>query len=438
MMTFNKFYIFSFLLGFSIIPVLSQNIPDADSNPNIVIIVADDQGYADVSFHDHPNEISTPAIDRLAEDGVVFSNGYASAYVCAPTRAGLLTGKYQQRFGFYKARDSRKGMPLSEKTIANYLSEEGYVSGIFGKWHLGLEYDYRPLQRGFDEFYGFLGHGAHSYFDLDCEEDQRHNCIYRNNEIIEDEGYLTDILAEESCNFIEKQARAEQPFFLYLPFNAVHFPLEAPQEDINRFTTEDSDRNIMLAMLYRMDLAVGKVIDKLKSEGLYENTLIFYFSDNGGARKIHANNMPLRDYKQSTYEGGIRVPFIISWPAKFEPGKRDEPVITIDILPTILDVLNILTKEMMLDGRSILPAINGKLDNPLHDFLFWDGDEEKWAVRSGDFKLVKNNSGHVELYNINKDIGESNNIIESNNEMAEVLLNEYRTWRNSMSQPMKK
>ena len=139
-------------------------------NPNIVIILADDQGYADVSYHDHPEEVTTPAIDKLASEGVVFTNGYASAYVCAPTRAGLLTGRYQQRFGFYRASDSRAGMPLSEKTLAEYLKEEGYVTGIFGKWHLGLEYEYRPLQRGFDEFYGFLGHGAHDYFDLNTPD----------------------------------------------------------------------------------------------------------------------------------------------------------------------------------------------------------------------------------------------------------------------------
>ena len=145
------------------------------ARPNIVIIVADDQGYADASFQQyHPAEISTPAIDQLASQGMVFTNGYSSAYVCAPTRAGLLTGRYQQRFGFYRARDSRAGMPLNEKTLAQYLKEENYTTGVFGKWHIGLDYEYRPLQRGFDEFYGFLGHGAHSYFDLTCNSGDKH------------------------------------------------------------------------------------------------------------------------------------------------------------------------------------------------------------------------------------------------------------------------
>jgi arylsulfatase A-like enzyme len=412
--------------------------PVSKNNPNIVIIVSDDQGYGDSSFQDdHPAEISTPAIDQLAASGMVFSNGYASGYVCAPTRAGLLTGRYQQRFGFYRASDSRQGMPINEKTIANYLKEEGYSTGMFGKWHLGLEFDYRPLQRGFDEFYGFLGHGAHSYFDLSCSTEDKHGCIYRNNEIIEDEGYLTDVLAKESIEFIDKQAKTADPFLLYLPFNAVHWPLHAPDADIARFNTGDKDRDIMLGMLYRMDIAIAKVVDKLKETGQYENTIIFYFSDNGGAGKIHANNAPLRDFKQSTYEGGIRVPFIISWPKTISPGKSDEPVISLDILPTIFDMIGKeLPEDRTFDGKSILPVIEGTLDEPLHDQLVWDGDEDKWAIRQGDYKLVKNKQGDVELYNLKNDIGESNNIISSNASIAEKLQADYDKWRSEMGTPM--
>ncbi len=408
------------------------------NKPNIVIIVSDDQGYGDSSFQDqHPDEISTPAIDQLAASGMVFTNGYASGYVCAPTRAGLLTGRYQQRFGFYRASDSRQGLPINEKTIAQYLKEEGYTTGIFGKWHLGLEYDYRPLQRGFDQFYGFLGHGAHSYFDLSCSTEDKHGCIYRNNEIINDEGYLTDVLAEESVNFIDKQAKSAAPFFLYLPFNAVHWPLHAPDADIARFNTGDKDRDIMLGMLYRMDIAIAKVVDKLKETGQYENTLLFYFSDNGGAAKINANNAPLRDFKQSTYEGGIRVPFIISWPKTISPGKSDEPVISLDILPTIFEVIGKeLPKDRLFDGRSIVSVINRTLNEPLHDQLVWDGDEDKWAIRQGDFKLVKNKQGDIELYNLKNDIGESNNIISSNASIAEKLHADYDKWRSEMGTPM--
>lgn len=407
--------------------------------PNIVILLADDQGYADVSYHKHPEEVSTPAIDKLASEGMVFTNGYASAYVCAPTRAGLLTGRYQQRFGFYKASDSRAGMPLSEKTLAEYLREEGYATGIFGKWHLGLDYEYWPLQRGFDEFYGFLGHGAHDYFDLNCHEDAKHNCIYRNNKIIDDEGYLTDNLAREACAFIERHAKSSNPFFLYLPFNAVHWPLQAPEADIAKFDTGDGERDIMLGMLHRMDLAIDQVYQTLKSSGVYENTLLFYFSDNGGAKKIHANNAPLRDYKQSTYEGGIRVPFVVSWPGKIQPGIEDEPVISLDILPTIMDAIGKeLPGDRVFDGRSMMPIFQGDLVEPLHDQLYWDGDEGRWAIREGDYKLVKSRRGNIELYNLKDDIGESNNIKGSNPSIAQQLEDKYNNWRKEMGQPMQR
>ncbi len=407
--------------------------------PNVVIIVADDQGYADASFQDaHPAEVSTPAIDQLASNGMVFTNGYSSAYVCAPTRAGLLTGRYQQRFGFYRARDSRAGMPLSEKTLAQYLKEENYTTGVFGKWHIGLDYEYRPLQRGFDEFYGFLGHGAHSYFDLTCDSSDKHGCIYRNNDIINDEGYLTDVLAEESVKFIDAHAKDENPFLLYLPFNAVHWPLEAPEEDIARYNTGNGDRDIMLGMLYRMDRAIERVVNKLKETGQYENTLLIYFSDNGGAKKISANNAPLRDYKQSTYEGGIRVPFIISWPAQINPGSSDEPVISLDILPTVFEAIGkALPKDRIFDGKSIIPVLNGTQQGPLHEQLFWDGDEGKWSVREGNFKLVHTKNGAIELYNIKEDIGESENIISSNQAIADRLQSAYNKWRGEMGTPMK-
>ena len=418
----------------------SKTTTTVKKRPNIVIIVSDDQGYADASFMEaSPAEIATPAIDKIAADGVVFTNGYASGYVCAPTRAGLLTGRYQQRFGFYRASDSRKGMPLNEKTIAQYVKEENYATGIFGKWHVGLEYDYRPLQRGFDEFYGFLGHGAHSYFDLNCDSADEHVCMYRNNEIIEDEGYLTDILAEESVRFIDVHAKEKNPFLLYLPFNAVHWPLEAPKEDIARFNTGDPERDIMLGMLYRMDLAIEKVVNKLKETGQYENTLIVYFSDNGGAAKIHANNTPLRDFKQSTYEGGVRVPFIISWPGQINAGKSDEPVISLDVLPTVLDAIGKkLPSDRVLDGKSIMPTLRGTQKGPLHKQLFWDGNEGKWAVREGDYKLVKPRKGGVELYNLKEDIGESNNLVSEKPDLAKHLEASYMKWRKEMGKPMKK
>jgi len=406
--------------------------------PNIIIILSDDQGYGDVSFHQHPKEVSTPGIDKLAKEGIVFTNGYASAYVCAPTRAGLLTGRYQQRFGFFTAADSRKGMPRNEITLADILSEKGYATGIFGKWHLGLEPDYRPLQRGFDNFYGFLGHGAHDYFDLTCSQENKHNCIYRDNEIIEDEGYLTDNLAREACSFIKSNAGKEQPFFLYLPFNAVHWPLQAPEKDVKRYNTGNPDRDIYLGMLYRMDKAIQKVIKTLKKNGVYDNSLIFYFSDNGGANKVSANNLPLRDFKQSTYEGGIRVPFVVSWPSRLSHKEISEPVISLDILPSICDVLDIeLPDDRVYDGRSLWPVIEGKQKSPLHEYLFWDGNDDRLAVRNGKWKLVKMR-GAYELYDLSNDLGETTNLADKHPEITSRLIDRYVSWRYEMGEPMRR
>ena len=407
--------------------------------PNIVIILSDDQGNADAGYQRSPSTISTPAIDKLASEGVVFTDGYASAYVCAPTRAGLLTGRYQQRFGFYTAGDSRQGMPLTEITLAEVLKKEGYQTGVFGKWHLGLTEAYHPLSRGFDEFYGFLGHGAHDYFDLSCKEnaDDFHQCIYRNYETISDTGYLTDNLAREASSFIRSKANKENPFFLYLPFNAVHFPLQAPEEDIKKFNSGDPDRDIQLAMIHRMDIAVGEVIKTLKSEGVYENTIIFYFSDNGGAARVKADNLPLRDFKQSVYEGGLRVPFIMSWPSKFEPSVCNEPVISLDIMPTVCAMVGIdLPEDRVYDGKNMLPAVNGELKESLHDELFWDGNQNKWSVRQGDWKLVSPKKGVIELYNLSEDLSEKNNLALQYADKTNALKMKYEIWRNDMATPM--
>lgn len=438
-----------FVISISILLILSCGFKKQDQSsktnelnrvpkPNIVIILSDDQGNADAGYQRSPAMVSTPAIDKLAADGVVFTNGYASAYVCAPTRAGLLTGRYQQRFGFYRASDSRQGMPKDEITLADLLKKAGYTTGIFGKWHLGLTKPYFPTSRGFDEFYGFLGHGAHDYFDLACKSDSSnaHNCIYRNEEPINDTGYLTDNLAKEACSFIQKNARAKKPFFCYLPFNAVHWPLQAPGEDIEKFNTGNKNRDIYLAMLYRMDLAIEEVINTLKNEGVYENTLLFYFSDNGGAKKVDANNLPLRDYKQSVYEGGLRVPFVVSWPDRIKPTVSAEPVISFDILPTVCAALNIeLPDDRIYDGKNLLPVIDNRLQEPLHTELFFDGNDNRWAVRQGDWKLVSGKNT-LELYHLKTDISETNNLADKYPEKVNELKLKYENWRSEMATPM--
>ena len=406
--------------------------------PNIVVILADDQGYADVSYHDHPEEVHTPHIDALARSGVRMTNGYASAFVCAPTRAGLMTGRYQQRFGFYTASDSRAGMPVDEITLADLLKGAGYKTGMFGKWHLGLTPEFHPNNRGFDAFYGFLGHGGHDYFDLSYKEDSAHNAMYRNQEIINDTGYLTDNLAREAVGFIEQNK--EDPFFLYLPFNAVHAPLQAPEEDVKQFDTGDEKRNILMGMLKRMDLAVGEVVKALKQNKVWENTLIFYFSDNGGARATNANNAPLRGYKQQVYEGGLRVPFFVSWPGHLEAGGEcDVPVICMDVLPTVCAAVGIsLPEDRIYDGKNMLPALAGKTSDPLHDALYWDGDSGTWAIREGKWKLTFSRTQKLELYDLDADIGEQNDLADQNPELVQKLQDKFKVWRSQMGERIRR
>ena len=403
--------------------------------PNIVLIVSDDQGYADVSCYDHPKEVNTPNIDRLAQEGVRLTNGYVSAYICAPTRAGLLTGRYQQRFGFYAGGDSRIGLPLTEVTVADLLKKQGYATGVIGKWHVGIEPEYRPLQRGFDEFYGFLGHGAHDYFKLEITDE--YTSIYRNDKPINDTGYLTHNLAREAVSFIERHHK--QPFFLYLPFNAVHWPMQAPKDYIKRFDTGDKNRDIYLAMLACMDEGIGEVLDALKRTGVDGNTLIIFLTDNGGAKNNFANNGVLRDYKQGFYEGGIRVPFIVRWPGNLpRAAVCSEPVISLDIVPTILSAVGVgLPGDRVYDGKDILAVLRGEAKEPLHRALFWYDGAEQWAVRAGKWKLLSR-KGSLELYDLDADISEKHNLAAERPEVLKELEGIYGQWRSQMGEQISK
>ena len=408
----------------------------AAPRPNIVIILSDDHGYADVSCYEHPAEIRTPNIDRIARRGVRFVQGYASASVCAPTRAGLMTGRYQQRFGFYTASDSRAGLPLTEITIADLLRKAGYATGAFGKWHLGIEPPYHPLKRGFDEFYGFLGHGAHDYFDLKRTAEPFQS-IWRNGEVIDDTGYLTDNLGREAVSFIAKNEK--RPFFLYLAFNAVHVPMQAPEEVIKKYDTGRHSRDIYLAMLEREDVAVGRVLDELQRRGLDRNTLLVFFSDNGGARANSSSNGALRDFKLSVYEGGIRVPFMLSWPGRLpQDTVSREPVICLDVLPTVCAVAGVpLPDGRIYDGKDILPALGGKASGPLHPELFWDGDDLKRAVRAGRWKLV-DNAGKIELFDLEADLGEKNDLAAERPDVVQRLRASFDNWRKQMAPRIRK
>ncbi len=424
--------------------LLLQSGSAATSRPNIVVILTDDQGYADISLSPHHSkEVSTPHMDALAKDGVTFSQGYTSGHVCSPTRAGIMVGGYSQSVGVYTAGDGGRGFDPKKKIFPGYLPAE-YVSSAIGKWHLGLDEDYPELKwhamnRGFTECYKFMGRGGHSYFDLRSDSNAKFaHPIYRNKERINDEGYLTTRLTEEAVAFIDRNKKS--PFFLYLAYNAVHAPAEAPEEDIKayqkKFPGITKERAILMAMLKHLDDGVGAVTGKLKKEGLFDNTLLFFLTDNGGSKSMSADNTPLRGFKQTLDEGGIRTPFIVSWPDKFKGGRTiDTPIISFDILPTALDALNATPEENDFAGKSILPLLTGKTTKH-HKELFWSkGPENEWAVRRGDWKLhwIK---GKIELINLAKDLTEKKNLADANPAKVTELSKAYDAWIGTMAEPI--
>ena len=403
------------------------------SKPNIVLIVADDLGYADVSFNPlAPKEVNTPHLQALAKEGVVCRQGYVSGHVCSPTRAGLMTGRYQQRLGLYTGGEAGSGLPMAEKIFPQYLKAHGYTTGQFGKWHLGPTPEWSPALRGFDEVFGFLGRGAHDYFKLDDPADP----VYRGTKVVAESGYLTDRLGEEAAAFITRHQ--SKPFFLYLAFNAVHAPLQAPADEIAKFNTGNANRNTRLAMGKRMDDAVGKVVDTLKGAGVWENTLLFFISDNGGPLAQSAVNTPLRGGKHQYYEGGIRVPFLVCWPGQLKPGESQATVSSLDILPTALAAARIAPPDAgRFDGKDILPWLRGD-DSPQPRDLFWSSGsyEGWWAVRSGDWKLV-GERGQVGLFDLSSDLSEKHDLSARMPEKVVQLTKLHDSWLAEMANPIK-
>ena len=319
--------------------------------PNILLIVGDDMGYADVGFHGC-KDIPTPHLDALAAGGVRFTNGYVSGPYCSPTRAGLLTGRYQNRFGHEfnpGDADGQSGLPLTQTTLADRLKSAGYRTGLVGKWHLGGQPEYHPQKRGFDDFFGFLG-GAHSYVQA--------KGILRGTEPVQDLDYTTDAFAREAVAFIDKDAK--QPWFLYLAFNAVHTPMDATDDRLAKFASvEDMHRRKYDAMMLAMDEAIGQVMSRLEASGQKNDTLVFFISDNGGPtmKGVTVNgsrNDPLRGSKRTTLEGGIRVPFIVSWPGKVKPAVYSQPVIQLDLHATALAAADVAVQpEWKLEGVNL-------------------------------------------------------------------------------------
>lgn len=415
----------------------------AAGRPNIVVILGDDMGYADLGIHGCA-DIPTPHIDSLAKNGVRCTNGYVSGPYCSPTRAGFLTGRYQTRFGheFNPGGGREAGLALTETTLANRLKAAGYATALVGKWHLGEADAFHPQRRGFDEFFGFLG-GAHSYFPGEGAP------ILRGTEVVHEREYLTDAFAREAVSFIDRHQ--DTPFFLYLAFNAVHTPMHAMEASKKQFDRiADEKRRTYAAMMTAMDDAVGNVLAKLRGAGLEQNTLIFFFSDNGGptmrGTTINAGrNNPLRGSKRTTLEGGIRVPFLVQWKAKLPAGAvYNHPVIQLDILPTALTAAGMdIRPEWKLDGVDLTPFLTGSTGAAPHPTLYWRLGEQM-AIRHGDWKLVRYDptadilditsdkpaepmSG-PKLYNLALDMGESNDQSAAHPDKARELQSIWDKW----------
>ena len=452
--------------------IVDQQDPDP---PNVIIMMADDLGWGDIGANGG-QVIQTPHIDALAERGVLLTDAYVSAAVCSPSRAGLYTGRHQQRHGFeynIAGRDTDTGMSTEETTIADMMRSASYATGLIGKWHLGKRREHHPLSRGFDEYFGMLAGGS-IYIDSRKEGVEswprenaptartESNAIYDGWEPVEVEEYITDVLRDRAVDFIERHK--DEPFFLMLTPNAPHTPLQATKEYLDRYRhIEDDSERIYAAMVAAVDDFVGAVNAELVEHGLAENTLFVFLSDNGCAGYVveRCSNGPLRGNKRYYWEGGIRVPFIAAWPARLPQGTRySQPVISLDLYATVAAAIG--SDATATDSVNLLPHLGGESEGAPHEYLFWRA-KPNIAVRKGNWKLWKVNKTDLDfsavtdraarrlprqawpqdsphgqmvlLYNLSADIGERTNVASSHPEIVAELETALEAWNAEMGQP---
>lgn len=419
-----------------VLSVLATWTLGASARPNIVFILADDLGYGDLGCYGC-EDIQTPNLDRLATEGVRFTDYYANGAVCTPTRAAFMTGRYQQWLGLEDAvtyQEMGRGLPEDGQTVADALRGAGYATGLVGKWHLGYDFERRPLQQGFDSFFGFLG-GNHHYFqhmDRIGVPD-----LWLGNESVEREGYTTDLLTAEALAFLAKHR--EQPFFLYLAHAAPHFPWQGP-DDANKLVEpkkkswQEGDRETYAAMVERLDQGIGQVLHQLDELGLRESTLVVFSSDNGG--HTHSRNAPMRDFKGTIWEGGTRVPCIARWPGHLPAGATTSQVaITMDWTATFRRIAGLGTDPAGEDGLDLLPILIG--DEPTRErTLFWritnrrsrKTVEEGRAVRRGSWKFIEEANGEKSLFDLGIDVGEVHNVIDQHPDLVLDLTGALDAW----------
>ncbi|MBD1390016.1 sulfatase-like hydrolase/transferase [Neiella sp. HB171785] len=432
--------------------LLITQLQAAQQRPNIVIILADDLGYNDVGFTgDTP--IQTPNLDQLAADGVRFDNAYVTHPYCGPSRAALLTGRYQARFGMennvtYAPYDRHMGLPLDQTMFPKRLQQAGYKTGMVGKWHLGGALHFQPQNRGFDYFYGFLG-GGHNYHPDDVavgHTDEYWMPMVRNGKPAEFDEYMTTALSKDAAQFIERNA--EQPFMLYVSYNAPHTPLEAPAELIAKYQHLDNpNRAIYAAMIDSMDQGIGLLVDTLKQTNTFDNTLIFFLSDNGGVYPEYwqpnfdwSDNSPFRRGKVSLFEGGIHVPFIAHWPAKIGKGQAFTGLVSsLDIAATSLALAGADTSGLELDGKNLIPYLDGRKTGSPHHALFWRLEEADhiWAVRTENAKYMRQLFKGVDgpgFFDMAVDPAEQNNLYGQRPEQQAQLAELWNQWNSKNQQ----
>jgi arylsulfatase A-like enzyme len=421
-----KFSARALLLLFLGIPALLPGSPAGSARPNFLLIFTDDQGFGDVSAY-HESDCRTPNIDSLANDGMLFTGMRANATVCSPSRAALLTGRFPDRAGVPGVIRTDPGnswgyLAPGLPTLADELKRAGYHTAAVGKWHLGLDSPNTPNERGFDFFHGFLGDMMDSY-----TTHLRHgeNYLRRNGEVIEAEGHATDLFTAWAIDYLsERRSSGDQPFFLYLAYNAPHFPIEPPAEWLARVKEraphleEKRARNV--AFVEHLDYCIGQVLAALRELGLEEDTLVAFSSDNGGSLTYAQNNDPWRAGKQSHYDGGLRVPFMIRWPGQVQAGSRsDYAGLNFDLFPTFLELAGTAaTTPGEIDAVSLVPILRGDTIGQARDLYFVRreggmdyGGKSYEALIRGDWKLLQNNPySPLELYHLRKDPGETTNL----------------------------
>lgn len=446
---------------FSFSSCAAKNVSQESSQakqPNILLVLCDDLGYNDVGFNGS-SDIVTPNLDKLANTGVVFTSAYVTHPFCGPSRASILTGRYPHLIGTpYNLREDGSrpniGVPAEETYISTVLQNAGYHTAAIGKWHLGFGPDFCPNDRGFTDFYGFLG-GGHEYFPEKFNETYQQQVragvspireyirpLEHNGVEVDEKEYITDALSREAVRVIQESSDMQKPFFMYLAYNAPHVPLQAKEEDMAQFPNiEDKDRRTYAGMVYAVDRGVGKIVEALKETGQLENTLIVFFSDNGGNIDHGASNLPLKGTKGDTWEGGFRTPMFFHWPEKLKGGSRfDEAVSSLDLYPTFAAIANAsVPAQKVLDGQDILPDLTGEKstlkDRTIFALRYREGYSDV-GIRQNEWKATRMGNEPWQLYKITDDLGEKKDMSNRFPEKLREMVNMAEKWSQTHVRPL--